>query len=92
MKDKLINVCDRTVDNYRLAKEELRFDGDYINHFAALTYGCRNEEIPIKKVKESFNIFKRFSVETNGKIYGTTKEIGVLVVITICIQIEKKCC
>ena len=46
----------------------------------------------IKKVKESFNIFKRFSVETNGKIYGTTKEIGVLVVIMICLQIEKKCC
>lgn len=46
----------------------------------------------MKKVKECFNIFKRFSVETNGKIYGTTKEIGVLVVIMICLQIEKKCC
>ena len=59
MKDKLINVCDRTVDNYRLAKEELRFDGDYINHFAALTYGCRNEEIPIKKVKEIRSVIKK---------------------------------
>ncbi|MBE6051767.1 MAG: DUF4003 family protein [Clostridium sp.] len=59
MKDKLINVCDRTIDNYRLAKEELRFDGDYINHFAALTYGSINENIPIKKVKEIRSAIKK---------------------------------
>ena len=36
MKKKIIDICDKTVYNYRIAKEELRYDGDYINHFAAI--------------------------------------------------------
>lgn len=58
MKKKIIDICDKTVYNYRIAKEELRYDGDYINHFAAIIYGSRQEDIPIKKVKEIRSSFK----------------------------------
>ena len=34
----LVDRIQMTVDNYRLAKEELRNDGDIINHFAALVF------------------------------------------------------
>ena len=41
-----------TVDNYRLVKEELRNDGDIINHFASLIFSHYEREIPIYRVKE----------------------------------------
>lgn len=41
-----------TVDNYRLAKEELRNDGDIINHFAALVFSHYEKEIPVERIKE----------------------------------------
>jgi hypothetical protein len=59
MKKKVKSICDKTVYNYRMAKEELRYDGDYINHFAAIIYGSREEDIPIKKVKEIRSSFKK---------------------------------
>ncbi len=34
----LVDRIQLTVDNYRLAKEELRNDGDIINHFASLVF------------------------------------------------------
>ena len=58
MKKKIKSICDKTVYNYRIAREELRYDGDYINHLAAIIYGSREEDIPIKKVKEIRSTFK----------------------------------
>lgn len=40
-----------TIDNYVNAKERLRYDGDYINHFSALLNGYYNREIPFEEVK-----------------------------------------
>lgn len=59
MENKIKSICDKTVYNYRISKEELRYDGDYINHFAAIIYGGREEEIPIKKVKEIRSCVKK---------------------------------
>ena len=36
MEKKIKRICDKTVYNYKISKEELRYDGDYINHFAAI--------------------------------------------------------
>ncbi|MBW6408534.1 DUF4003 domain-containing protein [Clostridium sp. YB-6] len=40
------------MDNYVNAKERLRYDGDYINHFSALLNGYYNREIPFEEVKD----------------------------------------
>ena len=41
-----------TIENYRNAKEDLRNDGDLINHFASLVFTHYEKEIPFEKVKE----------------------------------------
>ena len=41
-----------TIENYRNAKEDLRNDGDLINHFASLVFTHYAKEIPFEKVKE----------------------------------------
>ena len=48
----LFDRIQMTVDNYRLAKEELRNDGDIINHFAALVFSHYEKEIPVERIKE----------------------------------------
>ena len=45
-------ICDATVKNYRYAVQNLRYDGDYINHFSALLNGYYNRTIPYDEVKE----------------------------------------
>ena len=35
-----------TIENYRNAKEDLRNDGDLINHFASLVFTHYEKEIP----------------------------------------------
>lgn len=48
----LVDRIDRTVDNYRLAKEYLKNDGDILNHFASLVFSHYEREIPIDRIKE----------------------------------------
>ena len=48
----LVDRIDRTVDNYRLAKEYLKNDGDILNHFASLVFSHYEKEIPIDRIKE----------------------------------------
>lgn len=48
----LVDRIDRTVDNYKLAKEYLRNDGDILNHFASLVFSHYEKEIPIDRIKE----------------------------------------
>ncbi len=56
---KIEDICDSTIRNYRKAKEELRFDGDYINHLSSLIYAQEGKEIPTKKIKEVRSLIKR---------------------------------
>ncbi|GAB6167664.1 hypothetical protein JCM1393_01240 [Clostridium carnis] len=48
----LMDRIQLTIENYRQAKEELRNDGDVLNHFASLIYAHYEKEIPVEKVKE----------------------------------------
>ena len=48
----LVDRIDRTVDNYRLAKEYLKNDGDILNHFASLVFSHYEREIQINRIKE----------------------------------------
>lgn len=52
MNNELKEICDMTIKNYRYAVQNLRYDGDYINHFSALLNGYHKKEIQGKEVKE----------------------------------------
>jgi len=51
-------ICDLTVKNYRKVKDELRYDGDYINHFSALIYAGAKKEVPCEQVKSIRSLIK----------------------------------
>lgn len=52
MNKNIKEICDTTVKNYRYAIQNLRYDGDYINHFSALLNGYYNKNIHDNEVKE----------------------------------------
>ena len=52
MKKELENLCKLTVRNYRQAREEFRYDGDYINHYAAIVYANEGIDLPVDKIKK----------------------------------------
>ena len=52
MKEIIKNICDITVKNYKLIRDEFRFDGDYINHFASIVYSNGQTEIPTDNIKK----------------------------------------
>lgn len=52
MDNVLTNICESAIDNYRNVKEEFRYDGEYINHFASLIYSKSGEKIPSKTIKQ----------------------------------------
>lgn len=52
MKLKLKNICDLVIDNFRKAKEELRYDGEYINHLSSLIFADGKKKLIPKRIKE----------------------------------------
>lgn len=52
MNTNIKEICDTTVKNYRYAVQNLRYDGDYINHFSALLNGYYNKNISYNEVRE----------------------------------------
>lgn len=59
MNKEIKEICDITIKNYRYAVQNLRYDGDYINHFSALINGYHKNEIPVNKVKEIRTFIKK---------------------------------
>lgn len=52
MNNLLHEITNKVIENYKLVKNKLRFDGEYINHFASLIFGEDNKEIDINKIKQ----------------------------------------
>lgn len=52
MQNFLTEKINLTIDNYRLAKECLRNDGDLLNHYASLVFTHYDKQIPIALVKK----------------------------------------
>ncbi|MBE6062747.1 MAG: DUF4003 family protein [Clostridium butyricum] len=52
MENRIQEVCDCTISNYRYAVRNLRYDGDYINHYSALMNGYYKKSINDKEIKE----------------------------------------
>ena len=49
------NLWDRinlTIENYKMARVELRNDGDILNHFESLIFAHYEKEIPVERVRE----------------------------------------
>lgn len=61
MNNLLYGITNKVIENYKLAKNKLRFDGEYINHFASLIFG-EYENINIDRIKE---IRKYIKANTN---------------------------
>ena len=51
MKEIIKNICNRTVNNYKILRDEFRFDGEYINHFASIVYSNAKMDISNENVK-----------------------------------------
>ena len=45
MEERIKEVCDCTIRNYRYAVQNLRYDGDYISHYSALMNGYYKKSI-----------------------------------------------
>lgn len=48
----LVDRIEKTIENYRGAKEQLRNDGDVINHFASLVFAHYEKDITVERIKE----------------------------------------
>lgn len=85
----LVDRIQMTVDNYRLAKEELRNDGDIINHFASLVFSHYEKEIPVERIKE---IRKKIKLATTrmSPFRGDTLNILSLLIGTVDKEIEEE--
>lgn len=52
MEKRIKDICDYTISNYRYAMRNLRYDGDYINHYSALMNGYYKRPINDKEIKK----------------------------------------
>lgn len=52
-------IADKAIDTYKKVRKGLRFDGEYINHFASLIFADENYDIDIDKVKEIRKYIKK---------------------------------
>ena len=78
----LVDRIQVTIENYRIAKEELRNDGDVINHFASLVFSHYEKEIPVERIKE---IRKNIKAATTimSPFRGDTLNILSLLIATV---------
>lgn len=85
----LVDRIKTTIDNYRIAKEELRNDGDVINHFASLIFSHYEKEIPFERIKE---IRKNIKSATTilSPFRGDTLNIISLLIATVDNEKEEK--
>lgn len=85
----LVDRIQTTIDNYRIAKEELRNDGDVINHFASLIFSHYEKEIPFERIKE---IRKNIKSATTilSPFRGDTLNIISLLIATVDNEKEEK--
>lgn len=57
----LVEKINLTIDNYRLAKECLRNDGELLNHYASLVFTHYDRELPITLIKQIRKYIKNTS-------------------------------
>lgn len=77
------NKCDKVIENYREAKDSLRFDGDCINHLCAVIYGVYERDIPAEDIKY---IRKKIKNDTSRVSYFRG---DILYIVSILIAKEK---
>lgn len=83
MNSLLYGITSNVIENYKLVKNNLRFDGEYINHFASLIFAEDDEHIDIEKIKE----IRRYIKLNTNKMSSFRGDI--LYMISILISKEK---
>lgn len=78
----LVDRVQMTIENYRLAKEELRNDGDIINHFSSLVFSHYEKSIPVERVKEIRKYIKATTPRMSS-FRGDTLNILSLLIATV---------
>lgn len=68
-----------TIDNYRLAKEQLRNDGDIINHFASLVFSHYEKKIPVERIKEIRRYIKSTTTRLSSFRGDTLNMLSLLI-------------
>lgn len=84
MEKLLIDKVNLTIENYRAAKEDLRNDGDLINHFASLVFTHYEKEIPFEKVKE----IRKYIKSTSSRVSPFRGEM--LYILSLLIALEEE--
>ncbi|WP_300380971.1 DUF4003 family protein [Clostridium sp.] len=79
----LRDKIDLTIKNYRCAKEELRNDGDLINHLASLLFAHYEKEIPFEKVKE----IRKYIKQTSSRVSPFRGEM--LYIVSLLINLDE---
>lgn len=74
---------DLTIKNYRCAKEELRNDGDLMNHLASLVFAHYEKEIPFERVKE----VRKYIKQTSSRVSPFRGEM--LYILSLLINLEE---
>lgn len=75
-------ICDLTVDNYRELREDFRFDGDYINHFAAIIYANIKRKIPTDSIKK----IRTYIKENTSRMSYFRGDILYMISFLICME------
>lgn len=79
-------ICDKTISNYRFATQNLRYDGDYINHYCALLNGCYKKDIPYEEVKK----IRKYIKDNTSKMSVFRGDILYIVSFLIALSDEDK--
>lgn len=73
-----------TIDNYRIAKDALRNDGDAINHLASLVYAHYEKEVPVEKIKE----IRKYIKATTSRVSPFRGDM--LYILSLLVALEKE--
>ena len=82
MKKELEEICDLTVNNYRQLREDFRFDGDYINHFASIIYANAGIKIPTDSIKK----IRTYIKENTSRMSYFRGDILYMISFLICLE------
>lgn len=82
MNKEVEEICDLTVNNYRELREDFRFDGDYINHFAAMIYANVKRKIPTDSIKK----IRTYIKENTSRMSYFRGDILYMISFLICME------
>lgn len=75
----LLDICNSVMDTYKIVKDGLRFDGEYINHFSSIIFGGEGKEINIEEIKKIRKYMKKMTSQLSNFRGDTLYMISILI-------------